>query len=157
MTRRFLFLLLPLALVLPPCAAGCAPKRPGIVEAGGVVLLDGQPLPFAYVEFIPILEHFGAEMSSTATTDEAGRFTLKCNWMEQEGATVARHRVVVREGTVLRNLRGQDAESQNQLAKHLAALRNRPIPEKYGTMSSTPVEVEVKAGEKEYKIDLKRE
>ncbi len=154
MTRRLLLTILPLAAAVT--LTGCAPKRPPVVEAGGVVLLNDKPLPFAYVEFVPVLEHFGAEMSSTATTDEDGRFALTCTWKNQSGAAVGRHKVVVREAPVPPDLRGIDAQSQARLEKYQNGLRNRPIPEKYDKVVSTPVEVEVKPGQTEYKVELTR-
>ena len=39
--------------------------------------LDGQPLPMAYVEFVPELKNFGAEYTSSAVTDENGKFEMK--------------------------------------------------------------------------------
>ncbi len=56
--------------------AGCAKNPPPVTQVDGEVLLDGQPLPFAQITFVPDLEHFGAEMNSTGQTDEKGWFTV---------------------------------------------------------------------------------
>src|SRR5438105_3770282 len=55
---------------------GCAKVPPPVTEVEGVVLLNDQPLPQAQIEFVPDLKDFGAELNSTAVTDEKGRFTL---------------------------------------------------------------------------------
>src|SRR2546428_662788 len=39
-------------------AAGCAKSPPPVVDVSGVLLLDGQPLPNAKVEFIPQIKGF---------------------------------------------------------------------------------------------------
>jgi hypothetical protein len=36
-------------------ATGCKPTPPPVVPAEGTVYLDGQPLPFAQIDFIPEL------------------------------------------------------------------------------------------------------
>src|SRR5206468_6769755 len=77
--------------------SGCAKGPPPVTEVSGVVLLEGQPLPQAKVEFIPELSNFGAEMNSTAITDDQGRFTLTCAYKQQSGAVVGKHHVLVSE------------------------------------------------------------
>jgi hypothetical protein len=134
---------------------GCAPSPPPFVEAGGKVLLNGQPLPNAVVQFVPEIEHFGAEMNSTGTTDEKGEFKLTCPTRNVDGAAVATHRVLVFE-VVPADMRGMDEKSQEKAAKHQASLKNRPIPPKYATFSLTPVRVTVEAGKTSYLVDLKR-
>src|SRR5579871_2451880 len=91
--RAFPWLLLALAPL--PLLSGCPPRRPAVVPVRGVVLLDNKPLPNAAVLFVPLLDDFGSDMNSVAMTDEQGRFTLKCNWQNQPGAAVARHKVLV--------------------------------------------------------------
>jgi len=121
-----------------------------------VVLLNGQPLPNAYVEFVPQLSDFGAELNSTGTTDEKGQFRLICNEKKQPGAVVAKHRVLVTNPPMPRELRGQDGRSQVAASEFLAKLENRPIPEVYGAVGRTPLEVDVTAGQKSYTLNLTR-
>jgi hypothetical protein len=152
------FALLVSMLLLIALVAGCGPSRPNVVEARGVVLLDNQPLPNAVVEFIPVLEGFGSEMNSTATTDEQGRFTLKSNWQNQNGAASGKNKVVVYEGAPP----GAAAESRERGSRSRVVTPpvqqfNRPIPQKYGSVGSTPLEVEVKPGQAEYKIEMTRQ
>jgi hypothetical protein len=144
-----------LAGIAASLAAGCGTAPPSVTEAEGVVLLNGVPLPKAQVEFAPDLAKFGAEFNSSAVTDDRGRFQLKCA-NGQDGAAIASHRIVVTEGPVPEKLRGMSGEAQTGLANYLAGLKNRPIPPQYGAVGRTPLRVEVKAGEKEYKIELTR-
>jgi hypothetical protein len=136
--------------------SGCKKVPPPVTEAEGTVLLDGKPLPQAQVEFVPDLRDFGAEMNSTAVTDDAGHFHLTCGFNEQPGAVVAKHRVIVMEPPTPGEFRGQDEATQTRLAQYIAKLKNRPIPEKYGTLSKTPLVVEVKAGQSTYDLQLTR-
>jgi hypothetical protein len=39
---------------------------------------------------------------------------------------------------------------------YLQSLKNRPIPAQYANLASTPLKVTVSAGQKEYKIELRR-
>jgi hypothetical protein len=136
-------------------AAGCGKQSPPpVTEAGGVVLLNGNPLPNAQVQFVPDLSGFGAELNSTAITDEQGRFQLTCAKDQQAGAVVAKHRVVVTDAPS--KYRGPSAEAQAGYASYVKTLKNRPIPEQYGSVGGTPLRVEVKADQKEYKIELTR-
>jgi hypothetical protein len=136
--------------------SGCQKVPPPLTEAEGTVLLDGKPLPQAHVEFVPELRNFGAEMNSTAVTDDAGHFHLTCSFNQQPGAVVAKHHVIVMEAPTPAEYRGQDERAQTGLAQYYAKLKNRPIPEKYGTLSKTPLVVEVKAGQSTYNLDLTR-
>lgn len=135
--------------------AGCAPKVPPVVPASGTVYLDGQPLPFVRVEFVPTLDHFGAETNSSAVTDENGHFTLLCAHQQQPGAVVARHKVLVIEH-IPDEMRGMDARSQDRLSKYLTTLKNRPIPELYGSVGRTTLVVEVREGQAIYDLQLTR-
>src|SRR5262245_9836530 len=101
-----------LALVIGLVLSGCAKGPPPVTEASGVVLLEGKPLPQARVEFIPDLSGFGAEMNSSATTDDEGRFVLTMTYKSQPGAVVGKHRVVVAETPTPGEFRSQDERTQ---------------------------------------------
>jgi hypothetical protein len=155
MTRLFLRTLVTGIIVLIG-ASGCGKRQPPtIVEVQGIALLNGNPLPNAEIVFMPQLEHFGAEYNSTAVTDADGRFTLICAKDNKPGAAVGKHKVLVAEHTPA-EFRGMSRESQEGYAKHLSSLRNRPIPEAYGQLLKTPLEVEVKSNQKEYTLNLSR-
>jgi len=134
-------------------ATGCKPTPPPVVPAEGTVYLDGQPLPFAQIDFIPELKDFGAEMNSTAVSDENGKFVLKSAYQQQSGAAVATHRVLVTE-FVPDDMRSMGA--QGKLAAYQAKLKNRPIPDVYAVYIRTPLTVEVKPGQTTYDLQLTR-
>src|SRR5262249_22113460 len=144
--------LLCLSLALP----GCSKSPPPVTEAEGVVLLNGKPLPNALVTFVPQLSNFGAEMNSTAVTDDEGRFKLEMTYRSQPGAVVGKHKVMVTEAPPSGEFRGMSEKAQAGYADQLAKLKNRPIPTRYGAVGTTPVEVEVKPGES-LKIELTRD
>jgi hypothetical protein len=119
-----------------------------------LLLLNGKPLPKAAVTFVPQLDTFGAESDSTAVTDENGRFTLTCAYNGQPGAVAGKHIVLVTEPP----LPDEKRKSRNarELATFRAALGNRPIPPKYSSVSQSTLQIEVKEGVEELKLELTR-
>jgi hypothetical protein len=135
--------------------AGCARTPPPVTEAEGTVLLNGKPLPNAKVQFIPQLQHFGAELNSVAVTDEKGFFLLTC-LKGEPGAVVARHKVLVSEAPPPAEFRRPDGDTQERYANYLRGMTNRPIPQEYGSLRTTRLEVEVTPGQKTYELKLTR-
>ncbi len=70
-------------------ATGCGDGRPKRVPVAGQVLIDGQPLTFGYVNFVP--EHGRA---STAKLDNQGRFHLSC-YGSNDGVVIGKHAIEV--------------------------------------------------------------
>jgi hypothetical protein len=143
--------LLTAALVASSLAGGCGQAPPQIVEAGGVVLLDGAPLPKARVRFVP-RNDYGPTYLAVAVTDDKGRFTLTCHG--QSGACVGENLVSVGEAEVPEELTLTSA--REKLQAYLKALKNRPIPAKYGNLAQSPLTMTVKAEQKEYVVELRR-
>jgi hypothetical protein len=141
-----------LAVVL--LMGGCGKSPPAITPAEGTVTYLGQPLAHVQVQFIPMLKDFGAEWNSVGVTDENGHFTLACG--DQPGAAVARHRVLVLEGPLPPEARGQTEKAQSAFTQYMSKLKNRPIPAKYANVSQTPLEIDVKAGQTTYDVVLER-
>lgn len=142
----------PLAIGLACLAVGCSPSPPVVVPLEGTVTLDGAPLPCARVEFVPDLKQFGAEYGSTAVTDENGRFVLVCTLGKRPGAVVSTHKVLVTE-YIPDELRATTPATQAKLAEYQARLKNRPIPDQYGSLARSPLTVEVKeAGTRDLKL-----
>jgi hypothetical protein len=131
--------------------AGCQKTPPPIVEASGVIRLDGKPLNKVQVRFIP-MDGYGAEYMAAGVTDEAGRFQLTCNG--KPGACACEHRVVVTEADIPPRLQSENAQAE--LARYLDSLGGRPIPPKYSNLADSPLEAKVTAGRAEYDFDLTR-
>ena len=69
--------------------SGCGDGRPKRLPVSGQVLIDGEPLTFGYIRFVPQ----GARPSGSRL-DEQGRFTLSC-YGENDGIIPGVHRVEV--------------------------------------------------------------
>jgi len=131
---------------------GCRKEAPPpIVAAQGVVMLNGAPLPTVQVRFIPQIK-FGPQFIATGVTDAQGRYSLTCNG--QPGACAVENMVTVSEAEIPAKLQGENA--QRELATYLQALKNRPVPQNYGSPATTPLSVSVTEGQSEYKLDLHR-
>jgi hypothetical protein len=153
MHRTSLGLMMVSLLALSYC--GCAPEGPPpIVPVEGVLLLDDEPLPHARVRFAPNLHGPGGDYLAEGITDENGRFQLTCKG--QTGACACENMVMVVEGPMNAKGRGMSAASQDEAARFLASLKNRPIPPQYAIATKTPLFVTVSAGQTEYKLELKR-
>jgi hypothetical protein len=147
----FALLLLGMLLALP----GCAKTPPAFTPAEGILLLNGQPVPYAQVDFMPELTDYGAEMNSTGVTDTQGKFKLTM-WNGQNGAAVSSHRVVVIDAPPPEEARRMDEVGQMKLREFMSKMSNRPIPAQYGNYSQTPLRVEVTADKASYTINLVR-
>ncbi|MDA0836001.1 MAG: carboxypeptidase-like regulatory domain-containing protein [Planctomycetota bacterium] len=87
-----------LALALFTSLIGCGESvnenpLPETVSAAGIVTFDGNPLSFAQVIFVPTGETKGVEC--IGTTDESGKYTLKQQHGEKEGAPPGSYKVVI--------------------------------------------------------------
>jgi len=154
MRRAHVIVFIAMSLVLP--APGCGGKKiPQLTEVEGVVLLDGEPLPRASVQFVPELKDFGSQYNSRAVTDNQGRFKLVCRKTGEEGAVIGWHRVLVMDFWPA-ELRGQSEEARLKLAEYYDNLKNRPIPQIYASVGKTPLRVEVTAEQKSYVLPLTR-
>jgi hypothetical protein len=136
-------------------AAGCSKRTPPpVVEVGGVVTLNGSPLPNASVRFIPMFEGFGAEVIAEAVSDDDGKYSLVC--LGTNGACVGKHRVIIEEGPLPKDALGESARAQMAMSRFLQNLPNRPIPSEYGNLVQTPLTVEVMPDKATYDLNLQR-
>jgi hypothetical protein len=69
--------------------SGCSDGRPERLHVSGQVLIDGKPLTFGYVRFVPA----GARPAG-GHLDEQGRFTLGC-YAKDDGVIPGVHQVEV--------------------------------------------------------------
>lgn len=122
----------PLALV----AAGCGGREYEIADVDGVVLIKGRPGDKLRVEFAPDGAKGGKGPTSTAETDEQGRFKLRLFERDasspQAGAVVGWHRVVLTDRRLSESATGR-------------GVTMRLAPE-YTLVGSTPLSQEVKPG-----------
>lgn len=77
-------------------AAGCD-SRPKRVPVSGTVLIDGQPLAFGTVVFVP-----DGGRQSTGTLDSSGHFQLSC-FDPNDGALLGEHKVQVLSSEFINN------------------------------------------------------
>ncbi len=71
---------------------GCGDGRPARLPVAGQVLIDGKPLDYGYVRFVPA----GARASG-GYVDEQGHFTLSC-YAKDDGVIPGNHQVEVDAG-----------------------------------------------------------
>ncbi len=75
--------------------SGCADGGPKLVPVSGRVTIDGKPLPYGYIRFIP-----EQGRASDAQLESDGTFTLRYSG-EREGAVLGNHRVEIAANEVL--------------------------------------------------------
>ena len=121
--------------------AGCGEEPPELSEVGGVVTLDGEPLPEVTVTFMPLRgEGEEPKASSTAVTDDAGNYSLtyRARGETLPGAAVGSHVVVLGD-------------------RRAAMQRDDPVPSRvpstYAQAGSSPLKVTV-TDAPEQQIDL---
>src|SRR5436190_22388546 len=85
LTRRQFFYTAFLLVIV----AGCGDSRPKRVPVSGKVLIDGEPLKFGGVMFVP-----ENGRSSSGTLDANGHFALTC-YTDNDGALIGKHKVQV--------------------------------------------------------------
>lgn len=78
-----------LAAVAACVVVGCGDGLPKRVPVSGTVLVDGEPLVYGRVMFVP-----EGMRPSAAEVDQEGRFTLRC-FDGEDGAVLGMHRVQV--------------------------------------------------------------
>lgn len=142
-----------LMFLLAGCGKAPAPPPP-IVEVEGVVLLDGKPLKNVEVRFVPVVE-CGSDYVARATTNVKGEFRLLCN-NGQPGACECENRVLILEGPLPAADRGASQEARERQRKFRESLENRPLPQEYASLVTSPLVLKVEAGKKTYTIELTR-
>ncbi|WP_166832097.1 hypothetical protein [Thalassoroseus pseudoceratinae] len=64
--------------------------------------------------------------------------------------------MTVTEAPMPGEFRGQSGESQIKASQYIESLKNRPIPDKYGTLAQTPLTITVTEDQQTYDIKLSR-
>jgi hypothetical protein len=126
------------ALLFTTLVAGCGGEpAPEFSPVEGVVRINGKADRGLLVRFSPDPEKGnGLPAVASGTTDEQGKYTLKYEFRGEEGtgAPVGWHRVTVLDTKVGYTPQGQQPKPS-------------AVPYQYGSVSATPLVVEVKAGD----------
>jgi|688.fasta_scaffold325576_2 hypothetical protein len=134
-------------------AVGCGkPEPPARVPVSGVVTIDGKSVPSAVVTFYPSFDGFGGEVIAEGVTDASGRYSLACPL--GPGACLGKHKVTVSDAPTPEDAREQSVAGQQRMQAFLKTLTNRPIGAKFGTLATSPLEVEVSAAGGTYDLQL---
>ena len=120
-----------LALVM---SLGCGPSKPDVVPVSGVVTLDGQPLTTGSIQFIP-----KDNRPAYAQIGSDGKFTLETD--DEKGAVVGSHQVVVTAQEIV------GTPETGEQVKYIA-------PERYGSLETTDLTVDVQGPRDDVKIEL---
>jgi hypothetical protein len=112
-------------------ASGCGDGRPARVPVSGQVLIDGEPLQFGSVRFVP-----AGGRASYGELDKDGRFKLTC-YGENDGVVLGKHRVEVAAGEPI---------GSTKMKWH--------APKKYANFASSPLEQEINAANDSVVIKL---
>jgi hypothetical protein len=122
-------------------AVGCGkPEPPARVPVSGVVTIDGK------------FDGFCGEVIAEGVTDASGRYSLACPL--GPGACLGKHKVTVSDAPTPEDAREQSVAGQQRMQAFLKTLTNRPIGAKFGTLATSPLEVEVSAAGGTYDLQL---
>ena len=141
-------------LLLCTVCFGCAKKPPETMSAGGTLTFNGQPLANAEVRFFPMEPGLDGNYVASGVTDQDGKFTLRLVGKQESSVCVGKHQVIVMEGPLPAEARGDSEQAQTAALNYMKSLKNRPIPIKYANLASSPLTVEIVAGQTEYKLSL---
>lgn len=144
-------------MFLCACLPGCSentsmPAPKSVVPTTGVVTMDGKPLDFARVTFVP---QGGSEQSygASGSTDSAGKYEMT-SLVGNEGIVgappglykVTIIRMVKADGTVV---------SPDKMEPPMLSGARMSLPMQYGSTDATPLEVTVSTTGGTYNFDLK--
>ncbi len=102
---------------------------------------SGEPVNHALVRFVPMIEGLDGNFIASGVTDATGTCELSFPGKENEpGCCACEHKVQVSEGPApddARSAYGSDGGASIERFKR--SLMNRPIPKKYGRLTTTPL------------------
>jgi hypothetical protein len=133
MTRPFVWTLPWLMTLAVLAAGGCSRQNLTFGEVEGTVKRNGKALANVIVQFLPDPEKNTLGPQSAGVTDEHGHYRLQSD-LQQGGAVVGWHRVLL-----------QDAQAQ-RLAQGQAPRSAPRLPASYSNSNETPFKFEVKSG-----------
>ena len=121
-----------ICLFSSPLLVGCG-GNPNLAEVRGVVMLDGEPLPEAFIMFVP---EDGQGASSFGKTADDGTYRMKFS-DSQYGAFIGTNRVAIRTGDIMPDNSGSIPEK---------------VPKVYN--DNTTLTADVVAGKNTFDFDL---
>lgn len=127
---------------------GCGESRTTPVE--GVVLLDGQPLANASIQFVPN----GSGRDATGATNERGEFSMS-TFDPNDGVAPGSYKVVISPplGEVDTTKYSSAADAMSAAAQARPAPKST-FPKKFTTPSETPLTQEVPTGKEKLRFEL---
>lgn len=126
---------------------GCAEPGPQYYPVEGVVTMNGEPVDQLRIEFWPT----GAEGGKSAgNTDAQGRFVLKPWDGQGEGAVQGKHKIVVRDNSMMKV---PFAGRANENVDVTQGAKPR-IHGKYSNFSTTPLEVEITGPKRDLTLEI---
>ena len=132
------------ALAMVAATCGCGGREYEIAEVEGVVTIDGRPGDGIRLEYAPDGSQGGKGPTSTAETDDQGRFQLEFYDEDagsmQRGAAVGWNRIVVTDQRLAESSTGRN-------------LRMR-LSAEYMSIGSTPLKREVVPGRQSHEITI---
>jgi hypothetical protein len=132
-------------LLLLSAALGCG-GGPTIIPVEGVVKINGKPAGNLLIQFTPeSWSESSKVLSATAVSNPSGKFVLTCD-NGRPGATPGKHKVTVLDNNL-------SAEGEPPPGGVRKVVPNR-IPGRYLSASTTPLEVVVEVGKKEYEVNV---
>lgn len=152
--RRRLLALVAVAGAAPVHCSGCKKPKPPTVEASGTITLNGQPLPKVRLEFTPTFSGFGGELLGTAEAGDGGDFQV-FNGLGK-GICVGTYKVTVHEMPPPDELQEYRPDTPARQRAYFAKLSNRPIPERYSALATTPLTVTFEQNVTVYSLALER-
>lgn len=150
MRFRVAFLIVPvLAVFTTGCGRGTDPalaNRPKTFPVSGAVSYKGKPFEGAQINFVPAAS---GSPAAYAVSQADGKFTLS-TFGSGDGAPAGTYKVTVTRKTVETILNPKDPSAPPQGSKEVSLL-----PDKYGKVSTTPIEVTIsEGGKKGVPLDL---
>ena len=135
------------------CLTGCSGQKypdgmPKLVPCEITIQQEGQPLADAMVSLIPT--QGDNKWSANGRTDDAGKAVIY-TWGKYEGAAEGSYKVVV--GKTHTDSAPQAASSDEETRRPQQDKTYNLVEEVYSEASTTPLEIELKKGTKEFTLD----
>ena len=143
-----------LALAQVACLGCSDPAPPATVE--GTLRLNGKPLDNCLVTFFPESSRDAKLAYSAGLTDQQGVFRLRTS-AQQEGAALGTHRVTVLDMSVSTGVDRRDngpVDAEPTKPQPPPPVRRSRVPEKYLSLTETPLSKEVRPGHQVIDLDI---